>query len=245
MCYGYEIARALSPLQAYFEDYRPPLPASWLAARVMEGDASLLRALEKHLGLDSEDEELTAARREACDALRKLGLTEASLADLSAQQLRAKAESVCEKSVHRIHPDPARDRRIDRILTHKILAWPAMGLMLSAILWLTISGANVPSELLSSGLFALGDRLTALLTALSVPPLLCSLLMDGIYKTVAWVVSVMLPPMAIFFPLFTLLEDLGYLPRVAFNLDGFFHRCSACGKQSLTMCMEPTNLPPR
>jgi ferrous iron transport protein B len=112
-----------------------------------------------------------------------------------------------------------------------------MLLMLAAILWLTISGSNYPSKLLSKALFSLGDLIGRALSSIRVPEALISLLMDGIYKTAAWVVSVMLPPMAIFFPLFTLMEDLGYLPRVAFNLDGFFKRCDACGKQCLSMCM--------
>ena len=101
--------------------------------------------------------------------------------------------------------------------------------------YLTIAGANVPSALLADALFALQDVLSGLCAAIGMPAWLHGALVLGVYRTLAWVVSVMLPPMAIFFPLFTLLEDLGYLPRVAFNLDNRFRRCAACGKQALTM----------
>jgi ferrous iron transport protein B len=112
-----------------------------------------------------------------------------------------------------------------------------MLLMLSGALWLTIAGANYPSNLLARILFFLEEPLSKLLTLLSAPERLRSLLVDGVFKTLAWVVSVMLPPMAIFFPLFTLLEDSGFLPRIAFNLDNFFRKACAHGKQALTMCM--------
>jgi ferrous iron transport protein B len=109
--------------------------------------------------------------------------------------------------------------------------------LLGLIFWLTITGANIPSSLLADGLFWIEDQLTAFFAWLGTPAWIHGVLVLGIYRTLAWVVSVMLPPMAIFFPLFTLLEDLGYLPRVAFNMDKFFKRACACGKQALTMCM--------
>lgn len=130
-----------------------------------------------------------------------------------------------------------RDRTLDYLFTGKKTAYPIMIACLLFIFWLTISGANYPSRLLSSALFFLGDKLDLLLSRLNFSPYLQSLVIDGIYRTLAWIVSVMLPPMAIFFPLFTILEDLGYLPRVAFNLDKHFYRCKSCGKQALTMCM--------
>ncbi len=128
-----------------------------------------------------------------------------------------------------------RDRRLDRLLTSRRTGIPAMLALLGVILWLTIAGANVPSRLLSSLLFSAQEPLRRALSFL--PPFLCGALVDGMYRTLAWVVSVMLPPMAIFFPLFTLLEDAGYLPRVAFNLDRCFAWAGAHGRQSLTMCM--------
>ena len=127
--------------------------------------------------------------------------------------------------------------RADRILTGKLTAFPVMFLLLMGILWLTVTGANYPSELLSRLFSRLEGGVSSLLTSAGAPEVLISLLCEGVIRVVGWVVSVMLPPMAIFFPLFTLLEDVGYLPRIAYNLDRGFAGCSACGKQALTMCM--------
>ena len=109
--------------------------------------------------------------------------------------------------------------------------------LLALIFWITISGANYPSQMLSEGLFWVQDRLTDFFMWMHAPEWLHGALVLGVYRVLAWVVSVMLPPMAIFFPLFTLLEDFGYLPRVAFNLDHYFKKANTCGKQALTMCM--------
>ena len=127
--------------------------------------------------------------------------------------------------------------RADRILTGKLTAFPVMFILLMGILWLTVTGANYPSELLSRLFSRLEGGVSSLLTSAGAPEMLTSLLCEGVIRVVGWVVSVMLPPMAIFFPLFTLLEDVGYLPRIAYNLDRGFAGCSACGKQALTMCM--------
>jgi ferrous iron transport protein B len=125
----------------------------------------------------------------------------------------------------------------DRILTSRVFGFPIMFLGLLAILWLTISGANVPSNLLARGLFWIHDAWEAGMQSIGAPWWLTGFLVNGVYRGLAWVVSVMLPPMAIFFPIFTLLEDVGYLPRVAFNLDRVFRWCGAHGKQALTMGM--------
>ena len=123
------------------------------------------------------------------------------------------------------------------MLTGRRWGIPIMLGLLAVIFWLTISGANLPSALLAKGLFRLQDLLSGALLGLGVPLWLHDALILGVYRVAAWVVSVMLPPMAIFFPLFTLLEDMGYLPRVAYNLDRPLKRCGACGKQALTICM--------
>ena len=130
-----------------------------------------------------------------------------------------------------------KDRRIDRILTGKKTGIPLMLLMLVGVFWLTLSGANYPSAALQAGFSALEDFLRAGALSCGMPAPAASFLLDGVYTVVTWIVAVMLPPMAVFFPLFTLLEDVGYLPRVAFNLDHAFARACACGKQALTMCM--------
>lgn len=130
-----------------------------------------------------------------------------------------------------------RDEKIDRIVSSKIFGIPLMLLLLCGILWITIEGANVPSGILSDALFSIEPKIFDLLNNIGLPLWLNEMLTYGMYRTLAWVVSVMLPPMAIFFPLFTLLEDLGYLPRVAFNLDHLFKKACCHGKQCLTMCM--------
>lgn len=150
---------------------------------------------------------------------------------LQAREIAAQAISVDEETAHRL------DRRLDRLLTSRKGGIPAMLLLLAGILWLTMAGANVPSALLSDLLFQIKAPLRGLLEQIGAPWWAVGALVDGVYQTTAWVVSVMLPPMAIFFPLFTLLEDAGYLPRVAFNMDHFFHRSGAHGRQALTMCM--------
>ena len=129
------------------------------------------------------------------------------------------------------------DRKLDRILTSKVWGFPIMILMLAVVLWITIVGSNYPSQWLSELLIGIVYPALKSVVGSILPPLLTGFLIDGIYLATAWVVSVMLPPMAIFFPLFTLLEDFGYLPRVAFNLDNIFRAAGAHGKQALTMTM--------
>lgn len=130
-------------------------------------------------------------------------------------------------------------RKLDWLLTSRMTGFPVMILMLALVLWITIEGSNVPSKALATLLLDYGHTwLNTQALALGLGPgWISGLLIDGVYLTTAWVISVMLPPMAIFFPLFTILEDFGYLPRVAFNLDHLFQRSGAHGKQALTMCM--------
>ncbi|MDE7261712.1 MAG: ferrous iron transporter B [Oscillospiraceae bacterium] len=150
----------------------------------------------------------------------------------------ARASAIAAKAVT-MDPVQAtcRDRVLDRLLTSRATGIPVMLGLLAGVLWLTMVGANVPSQLLSGLLMGWQEPLRGIFRAFDAPWWLEGALVDGVYRTAAWVVSVMLPPMAIFFPLFTLLEDAGYLPRVAFNLDHFFQKAGAHGRQSLTMCM--------
>ncbi len=196
-----------------------------------------LSALEQRLGIPvlgmaARSGQGISEARELFDELPSAG---SPLRPSRDEDLSALAHDIASASVQ-IPPDAhRRDRRIDRILTGKYTAFPLMLLMLMGILWLTVAGANLPSAWLWKGLFALGEWLRGGLTALGLPSVVVAALVDGVWRTLAWVVSVMLPPMAIFFPLFTILEDLGVLPRLSYNLDKCFARCSACGKQALTM----------
>jgi len=147
------------------------------------------------------------------------------------------AEQITKNAVCTDTRSVSRSTRIDNLLTSRLFGYPIMLLLLAFVFWLTVSGANYPSQAIAAVLFKFQDILSDWFITLGAPSWLHGLLVSGLYRTVAWVVSVMLPPMAIFFPIFTLLEDLGYLPRVAFNLDHLFKKARACGKQSLSMCM--------
>ncbi len=148
------------------------------------------------------------------------------------------AEEICSTVVtYKTNNHNTRDLKIDKIITSKIFAFPIMLSLLCLVFWITISGANYPSDILFSAFSKLEEWLSALLLSLNCPEIIHNALIFGVFRTVSFIVSVMLPPMAIFFPLFTLLEDLGFLPRIAFNLDKPFKSCGACGKQALTMCM--------
>ena len=129
------------------------------------------------------------------------------------------------------------DQKIDRLVTSPVFGLPIMALLLTAVFWLTVAGANVPSQMLASGFFWFEDKAAGVFDSWGAPWWITGFIWHGVYRGLAWVVSVMLPPMAIFFPMFTILEDLGYLPRVAFNLDFLFKRAGAHGKQALTMAM--------
>ena len=198
-----------------------------------------LSALSRRLGVPVVG--VSAGRQEGLDDLRnaiaELAQSEAAAAPAQEPEQRVglaeqyAQQVVRSKQADRLH----RQRRLDRLLTSKSTGIPLMLLLLGVVVWLTVAGANVPSNLLT-GLFVwLGGVLEGWLAP--APEWLRGLLLDGVYRVTAWVVAVMLPPMAIFFPLFTLLEDLGYLPRVAFVMDHAFQKAKACGKQALTMCM--------
>ena len=170
------------------------------------------------------------------EALRR-GLT-GNFRDQAVSSIYAEAERLSRRVVkHEGQKTLDWDQRLDRLVTSPVFGLPVMLLILAVVFWLTIAGANVPSAMLASGFFWIEDQAAALFTRAGAPWWLTGFIWHGVFRGLAWVVSVMLPPMAIFFPLFTILEDLGYLPRVAFNLDFLFRRAGAHGKQALTMAM--------
>ena len=211
----------------------------WLTLKLLDSDPSLMRELEEYLGQDILTiPEVAEALALASEHLEKYGVTREILKDRVVAALVASAERICRNTVHFNKSEYNEgDRRLDKILTSRFTGYPVMILMLAAVFWLTITGANYPSQLLADALFRVQDWLTNAFVAMNAPEWLTGILILGVYRVLAWVVSVMLPPMAIFFPLFTLLEDSGYLPRIAYNLDKPFKSCHACGKQALTMCM--------
>ncbi|MCI5751294.1 MAG: ferrous iron transport protein B [Oscillospiraceae bacterium] len=212
------------------------------ALRILDCDSSMKSSLTDKTDIDFESDiikECTEDLRHccSCEDCGKYGCCE-DVKDKIVTAIIRRAEEISSECVHINKPDYyERDRKIDRIVTHRVWGVLFMAALLMIILWITVAGANYPSQLLFDGFNYLGGLIKTGLESISAPPLLTGILIDGIYHVLTWVVSVMLPPMAIFFPLFTLLEDSGYLPRMAFNLDRCFKWAGACGKQALTMAM--------
>lgn len=226
--YSKEIEHSISKLLPIFDslDISPKLKRCY-ALRLLENDDYIKSKLTDH------STELSAVLTELTQTDNK-----ESIRDNIVNAIMKKCEYIFKKSVTLHNPNyNMRDRKIDKILTSRLTGIPIMLLLLALIFWITIVGANYPSQWLSRLFDWLSGVITGALKYINTPPVIVSLLMDGIYKTTAWVVAVMLPPMAIFFPLFTLLEDLGYLPRIAFNMDSMFKGAGCHGKQCLTMCM--------
>ena len=238
--YDERIESAISIIEERLNEMiKSKINSRWLALKLLENDISLLDSISKYLGFDiTEDAEVVEGIRNGREYLNTNGINCEVLRDKIVSVIVGKSEKISKSVVSfRKEEYNATDRKVDKILTSKKFGIPIMILLLGVIFWLTITGANYPSQLLSDGLFWIQDRLSEFFVWIGAPAWVEGILVQGMYKTLAWVVAVMLPPMAIFFPLFTLLEDLGYLPRIAFNLDNFFKKSCACGKQALTMCM--------
>lgn len=209
----------------------------WAALRLLENDERLIAELGKFCGSPlRENPEVEQALAAAQKILLAAGITPEILKDRIVSCIMLNVEEVCDGAVSH-NRDCCRERAADRVFTGKALGFPIMLALLLIVFWLTIVGANYPSQWLSAAFGAIEQRLAELFVYLSAPEWLRGVIIDGAWRVLAWVVSVMLPPMAVFFPLFTLLEDSGYLPRVAYNLDMPFKKCGACGKQALTMMM--------
>ncbi len=224
-------------LEAALEQLEPklpssPLPRRFLALKLLEGEPSLLKELSAYLS-----PEATAAGSALRAALDR-DFPGSARTDALASAAVKTAEAVMRGVVTRVPAKGAeRDLRIDRVLTSRAFGYPAMLLLLALVFWLTITGTNYISQALQALLNRGEALLLDLFALLHAPAWLTGLLILGAYRTTAWVCAVMLPPMSVFFPLFTLLEDVGYLPRVAYLLDRPFQACRGCGKQALSMCM--------
>ena len=208
------------------------IPVIPCAARQGKGLPELEAAIRKAAAGENETHP-TAIRYPAMDE----DLTEEQRDDIATAAAALRAEEIALTCVRQPECACARDDKADDVILSRRFGVPLMLLLLAGVFYLTLFGANLPSEWLSTHLLALGTPFAGALAKLGLPPFFVSMLTDGLWRVLATVVSVMLPPMAIFFPLFTLLEDAGYLPRVAFQLDHAFQCARASGKQSLTMCM--------
>ena len=244
--YNSNLEKAITKLENIIEDSKlfddktfSYLSKRFIALRLIDCDKKLDNSIKEYFNFSLvEHKTINKAFTEIHNELENIGMKQDDIRDIIVEGIVAKAREIyahctclCDKCYSR------RDRKLDKILTSKLTGIPIMLLLFGVIFYITISGANYPSELLSMAFSKIQEWLYGLFDLLHSPPFLKGLLIDGMFKTLSWVVAVMLPPMAIFFPLFTLLEDFGYLPRVAFNMDRFFAKSGTSGKQSLTMLM--------
>ena len=226
------------PVEQALSVLTPHTGSRWVSLKLLENDNATIQNIYRNDPALRQNDGVKDALQEANRILEEAGISNEIFREREVEAYYQFSEQLIGEVVRYTKDNyNERDRKIDRILTSKATGIPIMLGFLALILWITIVGANYPSELLSNLLFGLENKLTAWLLAVQAPAWVNGLFVEGMYRTLAWVISVMLPPMAIFFPLFTLLEDLGYLPRIAFNLDKCFCRARAHGKQALTMCI--------
>ena len=230
--YDSEIENIVNSIKEDLLNVIPSINPRWLGLRLIDGDESILTSLNDYTENDILCE-LNNIKSKIPDVFDKSKIRSHFTKTTYDYAKILSDEVVTTENKNSMD----RDEKIDRVISSKLLGIPLMLLLLCGILWITIEGANVPSSMLSDLLFSIEPKIYNLLNTIGLPLWLNEMLTYGMYRTLAWVVSVMLPPMAIFFPLFTLLEDLGYLPRVAFNLDHLFKKACCHGKQCLTMCM--------
>lgn len=210
----------------------------WVALNLLRDDELLRDKIEKELMIDLSDEKIDNSIKQARTLLLDGDITINEIDDVLTESINNEASLISSKVVSYLNEDyDKKDRRLDKILTKKSTGIPIMIILFAFIFWLTIAGSNYPSMLLQGVLFKFENVLFNFFSYLHIPNFVNEALTHGVYRVLAWVVSVMLPPMALFFPLFTILEDIGYLPRIAFNVDGIFKKCKTCGKQALTMAM--------
>lgn len=230
--YDEEIESIINSITEDLYSIIPSINPRWLGLRLIDGDESLLTSLNDYTENDILDE-LNNVKSKIPDIFDK-----SKIRSHFTKTTYDYAKVISDEVVIITDKNAMdKDEKIDKIVSSKVFGIPLMLLLLCGVLWITIEGANVPSSMLSDLLFSIEPKIYDIFNSIGLPIWLNEMLTYGMYRTLAWVVSVMLPPMAIFFPLFTLLEDLGYLPRVAFNLDHLFKKACCHGKQCLTMCM--------
>lgn len=234
--YNETIEKAIKTVESNINNVN--LNKRWLALKLLDDDYELINSLNHTLGYNIIDNELEEVINKAKQILLENDITSNNLKEYVISAINKKAEFIYHQTVtlDSINYNQ-KDLKIDKWLTSKWTGIPFMLALLATIFWITIVGANYPSSWLFDFLFSIDKYLKQFLEFINSPTWLIGMLVDGVYRVLAWVISVMLPPMLIFFPLFTLLEDAGILPRIAFNLDKYFKKCYTCGKQALTMAM--------
>ena len=216
-----------------FTNYR------WISLKLLEGNLKIISSIEKYLKIDLlGNKDIANSIDIAKNILRENDIDVSSFKDIIVSTIMYNSEKITLDIIsYKRQNYFTTTNKIDKILTSKLTGIPIMILFFALIFWITITGANYPSQLLTQFFNYIETKLILLFEYFNSPSWLINIFVFGMYRTLAWVVAVMLPPMAIFFPLFTILEDLGYLPRIAFNLDNFFRKACTSGKQALTMCM--------
>lgn len=233
------ISEITNTLKTFYE--LPEYLYRWISLKILDYNEDILHSIQKHFLINLEKAEIVKAK-ESCVSKFSQEIDN-SLKDVIVSKIIEKAEYVSDEVCSFSKKSNSyKDRKIDKLLTSKKFGIPIMLLFLALIFWITIVGANYPSQALFKFFVFIQEKLLIKAATFGIPKWLSNMLILGVYQTVTWIISVMLPPMAIFFPLFTILEDLGYLPRIAFNLDKFFKKACTSGKQMITMCMGVTKL---
>ena len=216
-----------------------PFPLNrWISLKLLSNDTKIINTISQKLNIDLNTSSINSKIDECICLLKRNDITLSNLEEILISAIMKYAEYISSKVCTYTNKDYlSKTIKIDRILTSKKFGIPIMLLFLCVLFWITIVGANYPSQILSDFFGNLKIHIMNFFNSVHSPEWLTSMLVDGVYQTVTWIISVMLPPMAIFFPLFTILEDLGFLPRIAFNLDRCFKCACTSGKQALTMCM--------
>ena len=229
--YEENVENAIKKLQKEIEKQVDNKRTRWISIKLLEGNKKIVNKIKEKFNIKISETNIIIAKQELKNLKEDFTTSIVSA-------IMKESEEICKKVIILKNSNyNERDRKIDKILTSKIFGIPIMLLFLGIIFWLTITGANYPSEILSNFFTAIENKLINLCMEWNVPEWVSGVFIAGMFRTATWVISVMLPPMAIFFPLFVLLEDLGYLPRIAFNLDNVFKKVGTTGKQALTMCM--------
>ncbi len=217
----------------------PSINPRWLATKILSGDKETLEKISRDIKVDIlREENIIKAKKDARVFLSLKGISEEEIDEIMITTVIKEGEEIARECVTYLCVDYDKtDRKIDKLLTSKITGIPIMLSLLFLVFYLTITFANYPSQMLGNFFESLKTPIENFIISIHTPKIIVDILINGVYTVVTFIIAVMLPPMAIFFPLFTLLEDLGFLPRVAFNLDKYFKKAGACGKQALCMCM--------
>ena len=231
--YDNKIEDVINKLTKTLNRYDNNIKNRFFAIKLIENNENFNNKIYEYLNLKNSDILNIKKSIESCLAYLKNNGIEDYQSNIINSIMRTNLEitnKICKQTDFKVP-------KIDKFLTSKFFGLPIMAIFLAIILWLTITGSNYPSTLLSNILFKFNDIISNFLISINTPIIIHDVIVNGVLKTLFWVISVMLPPMAIFFPLFTLLEDSGFLPRIAFNLDKFFNKAGCHGKQALSMCM--------